>query len=416
MEECNVSFVEVFGSSFKSWEDVEVCREDFERSLCVEFYKRDSYVRGKKSYVCFACKRKPCGVLLKLEQLHTHEALVTVKEEIAMHSHSVPYCREHLDDVANQLSELMKKVSDLQKLQVEMSSYQMKTFKILEDLQHRPPQETPVQPASENKAKPISAILTFFDESEREGYNDTSLEVVVATTEAQDLALPAIVARETRTGSTKDIVEPSIFSILRGKDDQIFGVVGGLEICRRDLVCLRPNEHVNEIVVGAWLTMVHNAMTPTGDVNDCFLVEPTWLQELWTFNKQLRDVDSLKETGERALQAEKIVVPSSTRTVRGCLRDDKQFEFADFVVKILNAMYAIQDDAFKTSVRKTKWFVERNHNRTPRLRNPNDSGIFVCWLVEKLLGDVSPGLINSSLIKAKRAHILSCIVSGSLET
>ncbi|KAG9408650.1 hypothetical protein AC1031_020502 [Aphanomyces cochlioides] len=335
-----------------------------------------------------------------------------------MHGHSVPYCREHLDDVANQLSELMKKVSDLQKLQVEMSSYQTTTFKILEDLQHRLPQKTPVQPASENKEKPISAFLTFFDESEREGYNDTSHEVVVATTEAQDLALPAIVARETRSGSTKDIVEPSIFSNLRGKDDQVLGVVGGREICRRDLVCLRPNEHVNEIVVGAWLTMVHNATNPTGDVNDCFLVEPTWLQELWTSNKRLRDVDSLKETGERPLQAEKIVVPSSTRTVRVfvCLRDDKQFEYADFVVKILNAMYAIQDDDFKTSVRKTKWFVERNYNRTPRLSNPNDSGIFVCWLVEKLLGDVSPGLINSSVTKAKRAHILSCIVSGSLET
>ncbi|KAG9402842.1 hypothetical protein AC1031_006384 [Aphanomyces cochlioides] len=271
----------------------------------------------------------------------------------------------------------------------------------------------------------VSAFLTFFDESEREDYNESLHEYDVVTTETRDSGLPGIVARETRMGSTKDIVEPSIFSILRGKDEQVLGFVGGLEICRRDLVCLRPNEHVNEIVVGAWLTMVHDAKNPTGDVNYCFLVEPTWLQELLIFNKQLRGVDSLKETGERALQAEKIVVPcsingshASTRTVRvfDSLRDDKQFEYADFVVKILTAMYAIQDDDFKASVRKTKWFVERNHNRTPRLINPNDSGIFVCWLAEKLLGNESPGLINSGVIKAKRAHILLCIVSGSIET
>ncbi|KAG9403941.1 hypothetical protein AC1031_005481 [Aphanomyces cochlioides] len=274
---------------------------------------------------------------------------------------------------------------------------------MLEDLQHRLPKETRVKPTSEK------TFLTFFDESEREDYNESLHEHDVVTTETRDSGLPGIVARETH--------------------DQVLGVIGGLENCRRDLVCLRPNEHVNKIVVGAWLTMVHNAKNPTGDVNDCFLVEPTWLQEMWIFNIQLRGVDSLKETGEPALQVvvqcsingshwSLILCVAPTRTVRvfDSLRDDKQYEYADFVVKILNAMYAIQDDDFKASVRKTKWFVERNHNKTPRLNNPNDSGIFVCWLAEKLLGDESPGLINSGVIKAKRAHILSCIVSGSIET
>ncbi|KAG9408370.1 hypothetical protein AC1031_021612 [Aphanomyces cochlioides] len=323
----------------------------------------------------------------------------------------------------------MSKVSDLQKLQAEMASFQRTTFNMLNELKNGSQQE---MPAIEEKRKPLSAFLTIFDESEREGCNETAFEIDMETADPQSSTVKKSTARGTRTSLSKAIEEPSIFTILRGKPEQVLGILDGMELCRRDLVCLRPNENVNEIVVGAWLTMVHKARNPTDYFFDSCLLEPTWLQQMWTFNKRLLDVGSLKDTGERALQSDKIIVPCSIngshwslivcvpsrKSVRvfDPLRDDKQFDYADFVVKILDVMHAVQDDDFKAAVPKTKWFVERNHNRSPRLSNPKDSGIFVCWLAEKILGNESPGLINSDVIKAKRAHILSCIVSGSVET
>ncbi|KAG9403370.1 hypothetical protein AC1031_006016 [Aphanomyces cochlioides] len=222
MQECNVSFVEVFGPSFNSWEDVDVCREEFEASFCIEFYKRDSYVRGKKSYVCFACKKKPCGAVLKLEQLHMDDAKVTVKEENPVHNHSVPYCREHVDDVSAQLKASMSKVSDLQKLQAEMASFQRTTFNMLNELKNGSQQE---MPAIEEKRKPLSAFLTIFDESEREGCNETAFEVDMETADTQSSTVKKSTAWATRTSLSKAIEEPSIFTILRGKPEQVLGIV-----------------------------------------------------------------------------------------------------------------------------------------------------------------------------------------------
>ncbi|CAK4266330.1 unnamed protein product, partial [Aphanomyces euteiches] len=122
---------------------------------------------------------------------------------------------------------------------------------------------------------------------------------------------------------------------------------------------------------------MHDAKNPTYDVSDCFPVEPTG--ELWRYDKQLRGVDSPKETGNVLYKLRKdschAVSTAPTRIVRvfDSLQDGRQFENAEFVVNILNAMYAIQEDDFKALERKTKWFGERSHIKTHRLNNPNDS-------------------------------------------